>query len=736
MVAARLNSARGAPGAALRRLESSPRLRVIRLVSDTSPGLTAIMGLYIIADGVLPILALIALGHAVGRIPDAVTGGLGSASGHALLVALAIGTGGYALSLLRSPAEALLEAYCSAAMSTGMQRRLARAVCAPEGVEHLENPEVLDRLASATGELSSTAPADAPMALASALGDRLSGLLACVTLATFEWWVGLLFLAGWIAIRPPLRRMLAARATMARRATSGLRHAWYYLGCSYRAPFAKEMRLFGLGEWILGRHRTAWLAGMAGPWRELRRFRHRTLLYGLFVAAMYILGAGALALAAYHHDASLGTVAVMLPMFPSTMQVGGVSAADVSLEQMLAAVPDLDEIVTKLGAEPVPGTQDASGKPATSVRFEAVSYQYASTGRPVFEGLDLELIAGQSLGLVGINGAGKTTLVTLLARLREPTGGRVTVDGIDVRELDARSWQRQVAVVYQDFTRYPLTARENVAFRDLEQKVDENALEQAAARAGALELIENLPHGWDTICSPGYKGGTDLSGGQWQRIALARALYSVARGARVLVLDEPTAQLDVRAEAAFYNRFLDLTAGLTTVVISHRFATVRRADRIAVLDGGLITELGRHDELVKAGETYASMFRLQAEQFTRAGDKGGNTNALPARAAPGGRALRDRVAGGAAAGHHVRAGRARGVGLHARVPDRVPRDRGRRTRSSAGPDRGRAGDRGHHVPRLLGTVTGGRGAELQADRPDQPQGRDADRRAGLGGPLP
>ncbi len=604
----------------------------MRLVAETSPGLTVAMALYVLAEGVLPILALISLGRAVGKIPAAVEHGLGSGDGHSLLLALAVGTAAYTLSLLRSPAEALFQAYCSAAMSTGMQRRLARAVCAPEGVEHLEDPQVLDRLASASGELSSSAPADAPMALASAFGDRLSGLLACVTLATFRWWIGLLFLVGWTAIRPPLRRMLASRANLARQATSDLRHAWYYLGCSYRPAFAKEMRLFGLGEWILGRHRDTWLAGMAAPWRQLARFRNAAFLAGLVVAVMYAVAAGALGLAAYHHTISLGTVAVMLPMFMTTVQVGGVSAADVSLEQMLASVPDLDEIVTRMRATPLPGaaaegpgqsSADASGMPAERVRFEGVTYQYPGTDRPVFENLNLELTAGESLGLVGINGAGKTTLVTLLARLREPSGehGGITVDGIDLRELDARSWQRQVAIVYQDFTRYPLTARENVAFRDLDGDIDQSALEKAAARAGALEFIEGLPHGWDTICSPGYTGGTDLSGGQWQRIALARALYSVARGARVLVLDEPTAQLDVRAEAAFYNRFLELTSGLTTIVISHRFATVRRADRIAVLDGGRITELGSHAELVAAEGTYAKMFALQAAQFTKAGTR-------------------------------------------------------------------------------------------------------------------
>jgi ATP-binding cassette, subfamily B, bacterial len=619
-------SVRGLPAVWRQRLIRSPRLRVLRLLWETSPGLTVTLGLFIVADGFLPILSLVALGRAVGHIPAAVRYGLGSANGHALLIGLALGTAAYALSLLRSPAEDLVSAHTSAVMSTGMQRRLARAVCAPAGVEHLEDSAVLDQLAAASGELSTSGPADAPMALASAFGDRLSGFIACVVLSTFRWYLGLLFFVGWSLIRPPLRRLLAERALLTRRATPELRHSWYYLGCSYRPAFAKEVRVFGLGRWILNRHRDKWLTGMDPAWRHMRHFRNRTLLFSLCVAAMYVAGVGLLALAAWHHDVTLGTVAVMLPMLPSTMQVGGVTAADVSLEQMLAAVPDLDELVGRL-REPVAGTgparASAAGLPSRTVRFESVAYRYPGGGAPVYEGLDLELTAGQSLALVGSNGAGKTTLVTLLARLREPTGGRITVDGIDLRDLDPRSWQRQVAVVNQDFGRYPLSVRENIAFRDLtadglSDDFDEAALERAAARAGALDFVHALPHGWDTVCAPGYRDGTDLSGGQWQRIALARALYAAARGARVLILDEPTAQLDIRAEAAFYNRFLELTEGLTTMVISHRFATVRRADQIAVLDQGRITELGRHDELVAAGGSYAEMFAMQAARFAEA----------------------------------------------------------------------------------------------------------------------
>jgi ATP-binding cassette, subfamily B, bacterial len=376
------------------------------------------------------------------------------------------------------------------------------------------------------------------------------------------------------------------------------------------------MRVFGLGDWVAEQHRQEWLEGTQPSWRELRKLTRTTWIAGAAVLVAYSVVAGTLGWAADHHEISLRTLATMLPMLPASMSAGSLSYADMSLERLLASVPDLDGLTADLGQASGVGTdggQSAAGLPRETVRLEGLSFAYPGDA-PVLRELDLELPLGHSLGLVGVNGAGKTTLVTLLARMREPTDGRIVVDGVSLDALSPREWQRQVAVVYQDFARLPLSAAENVGMFG-EPAADPELLEQAAERAGAGEIIRGLPFGWGTVLSPHYAGGVDLSGGQWQRIALARALYAVGAGARVLVLDEPTAHLDVRGEAAFYDRFLELTAGVTSIVISHRFASVRRANRIAVLDGGQITELGTHSELVAADGTYAHMFRLQAERF-------------------------------------------------------------------------------------------------------------------------
>jgi ABC-type multidrug transport system fused ATPase/permease subunit len=257
------------------------------------------------------------------------------------------------------------------------------------------------------------------------------------------------------------------------------------------------------------------------------------------------------------------------------------------------------------------GDRRAEEMPAREIRFRDLSFAYDSSSAPVLDGLNLTIPARSSLAIVGLNGAGKTTLAKLLCRLYDPHSGAIEVDGVDLRDLEIESWRSRITAVFQDFIRFELPLRDNVA----PAGAPDDAILAALQEAGAGQLA-NL----DTVVARGYTGGTDLSGGQWQRVALARALCSVRLGAGLVLLDEPTAQLDVRGEAEIFERILAATRNCITILISHRFSTVRHADRICVLEHGRVIELGSHDELMAKGGRYRTMFDLQAQRFARGQD--------------------------------------------------------------------------------------------------------------------
>jgi ABC-type multidrug transport system fused ATPase/permease subunit len=255
--------------------------------------------------------------------------------------------------------------------------------------------------------------------------------------------------------------------------------------------------------------------------------------------------------------------------------------------------------------------------PAHEIRFRDVTFAYPGGGAgPVLDGFDVTIPAGSSLAIVGQNGAGKTTLAKLLCRLYDVQAGAIELDGVDLRELDLDAWRARITAVFQDFVHFELPLRDNVA----PGGAPDGAVTAALTAAGAAHLAD-----LETVLARGYEGGTDLSGGQWQRVALARALCAVRLGAGVVLLDEPTAQLDVRGEAEIFDRILAATRHCTTILISHRFSTVRHADRICVLEHGKVVELGTHAELMALGGRYRTMFDLQAQRFNASADEEGVT---------------------------------------------------------------------------------------------------------------
>lgn len=407
-------------------------------------------------------------------------------------------------------------------------------------------------------------------------------------------------------------------------------HADYYRRMGQGSEWAKEVRIFGLAHWMSDRfslHRGRFVQAMI----TARRVDRPTM--ALLSALMMIANAGVVGLASW--SAFRGRLGVSDLVVLVQGLLGMAALADQSGDNQveygasrLSTILDLETAVESVVGSavvvrtPAVGRRSAAGLPIHEIRFTGVRFGYPDAHRPVLDGLDLCITAGTSVGIVGLNGAGKTTLIKLLTGLETPQAGQITVDDIALTDLEPDSWRRSIAPIFQDFVRFELSARDNIAFGAVDtlhaDDVDRRVT-TAAGRTGADSVLTGLADGLNTILSRRFPGGTDLSGGQWQRIALARAMTAVSGGARVLVLDEPTAQLDVRAEADIYDRFLDLTRDLTSIVISHRFSTVRRADRIVVLDAGRVSESGSHAELITRGGTYARLFATQAMRYTNLG---------------------------------------------------------------------------------------------------------------------
>jgi ABC-type multidrug transport system fused ATPase/permease subunit len=590
---------------------------VLGLLPRVSARLTALLAATVLVSSALPLAVTVTAGLLVGSVPPAVRGGFDSPAGRRTLVLLGLAAALIVAERLLGPFQSALASVFGRRLDRYLQERTMAAVGGPAGVSHLEDPEVLDLIESARGVgMQGLRPGDGVAALASLVPSWAQSLGSAVILATFRPWLGLAWLLMWPVLLYYLQREYLRVGEVGYGQAAALRRADYYRDLALRPAAAKEVRVWGLSGWLGERYEAAWRGAMGPLWRVRRPGRAVLWLCTTAVALMNLASFGLLAWAAVRGDLALGALAVYTQ---ATLAASGFRAfddANMILSNSALAVPRVLALEKRLAAEPAAMSRSLPpDAPREGVRFEGVEFRYPGLETAVLRDLDLDIPAGRSLAIVGANGAGKTTLVKLLCRLYEPTGGRITVDGAVLGELDPREWRGRVAAIFQDFARYHLSARENVGMGAPGLAADLDRLRVAARRAGALELIESLPNGWDTVLSREYEGGVDLSGGQWQRIALARALFAVEGGARVLILDEPTANLDVRAEAELYDRFLEITEGLTTILISHRFSTVRRADNIVVLEGGRVVEAGRHEDLMAENGRYAAMFRVQAERF-------------------------------------------------------------------------------------------------------------------------
>jgi ATP-binding cassette subfamily B protein len=568
-------------------------------------------GALVVVVGVLPTVAMVLTGTLVAALPAAAAGGVQSPAARPALLALGALVG--AMVLLEACAHALSvqTGVLDADYALEVHHTVARVSLGAPGVARLEDPAFADELQAVQeeerrGVLQRTVAELSYVAL-----QRLRGAGAFVVLLGFHWWAPLLMAAAW-----QLTNLAYLKGT-AKKSADGdgiaeMRRGEYLRTLALEAPAAKEVRVFGAAGWIVERYADAW----SGALRELWATRRSS--GGLDVAAVAALVAahavvlGALVAAAASGELGVAALLVFAQAVIAIADLGLVGDSQWNLSRSLALAERVARLRERAGGALLPRERSpraaAAGKVA--LRLEDVRFTYPGRDTPTLNGLSLEVPAGRSLAIVGENGAGKSTLVKLVCGLYEPQGGRVTLDG--AAPLEARG---RVGVIFQDFVRYPLALRENVGFGRLGLLHDPPALESALRDAGGGALPARLPAGWDTVLSKEFEGGADLSGGQWQRVALARALAAVRGGAGLLILDEPTAALDVRAETELFDRFLELTREVTTILVSHRLSSVRRADRIVVIAGGRVVEDGTHDDLMAAGGRYAEMFSLQAERF-------------------------------------------------------------------------------------------------------------------------
>ena len=594
------------------RLTGRKEWKFFRVLTGANPGLAAVWWSALLLRGILPAAFAIAMGVLVGAVRQ----------GHAVAGPLAIVGTIFVLLQVLSPIHQAVSSNLGDRTAAWLYDQLTAACVRPPGIGHLEDPALTSDLTAARDfDLGMTGP---PLSIsmdfiANGMVELIGGIASALILAAYHWWAPIVLAGAWLATHWLLRESAIWRDRNTEEVRAAQRDADYAYRLAVDPPASKELRLFGLDGWTIDRFK-ARRVRLHELQYEATRLRERPVIWSvLLVVAANLLVFWSLANSAVTGRLSLGLAVtfVQSAIGVSMIAFGGFSWALDGASAPVAAVLRLGDAMRRVGALTL-GDRGAEGKPAREIRFRDVTFAYPSSGShhpdvPVLQHFDLTIPAGSSLAIVGQNGAGKTTLAKLLCRLYDPQSGTIEIDGVDIREFDIDSWRLRLTAVFQDFIRFELPMRDNVAPAGAPDKLVSAALEAAGAKD-----LANL----DTVLARGYSDGTELSGGQWQRVALARALVSVKLGAGVVLLDEPTAQLDVRGEAEIFDRLLAATRQCTTILISHRFSTVRKADRICVLEQGRVVELGTHDELMAREGRYRTMFDLQAQRFNVPDEEG------------------------------------------------------------------------------------------------------------------
>jgi ATP-binding cassette subfamily B protein len=601
----------------LQALRHLPRL--LRMVWETEPRYVAGILLLRIVRAVVPLAVLWVGKLIVDEVVQAVTvvgaGGPIPWVRLAELLALELGIAlvGEGLSRVSALLESLLGDLFANRTSVELMRHSATL-----DLEQFENAEIYDKLERARRQTVNRIGLFT--LLLATIQDLITLLTLGVALAVYVPWLLLLLV---VAVLPSLLGethfaslgySLLYSWTPERRQLDYLR----YIAASDIS--AKELKLFGLSDFLVGRYdRLSREFYQANKALAVRRSLVSSLLaavgtlgyYGAYAVIIYLTVIG------YRSPAGVFTIGVLTFLAGSFRQSRDlIQRVLLSLSQIFEQSLYLDDLFSFLALEPrirpMDGARPVPVPIREGFRFEGVGFRYPGAEQWAVRGLDFTLAPGERIALVGENGAGKTTLVKLLARLYDPAEGRILLDGVDLREYDLLSLRRNVGVIFQDFVRYDFLLRENIAVGNISRLEDQPGIESAAGRSLADSVAGRLAGGYQQMLGRRFEGGVDLSGGEWQKVALARAYM---RDAQLLILDEPTAALDARAEYQVFLRFSELTKGRMAVLISHRFSTVRMADRILVLRGGELVEQGSHEELLALGGLYSELFQLQAAGY-------------------------------------------------------------------------------------------------------------------------
>jgi ABC-type multidrug transport system fused ATPase/permease subunit len=595
------------------------RVTLLRALRAVRPFVLVALALTLVAGACVPGGMAVALGWTVSRLE-------GSARtdvfGAALLPVLVLGLvvlAGHAADALAKPLE-----FAARAQIDGAHRReILRLTTGASTIAALEDAQVqaLIRRTGAEPDYGVSTPADGALIQLRWFAGLIGVGVACAVLAHYKWWlVPLLVIPAVIGLALRTKQYFAAVEALQSAMQEEL-HADVWRNAAASAGSGKDVRVFGFADWMVTRMQRHIRDGNMPFWSHVSRVSAQSWMQFLLVLAGL-----APAYALVSRDAATGatTVSVQTAVLVAAWTVFLAIGTGSAVYQMVGAVDVLDgyqQLRERLSPELAPARSTAPGPaPVVAgapplVRFEDVRFTYPGTERTVLDGLQLEIKSGELLAIVGLNGAGKSTLIKLLSGLYEPTGGRITADGVPIDAAGWENWRARLSVVFQDFNRYELPALDNIALGYAHAPADPARAEQAAARTDFEQVLERLPKGWQTPLSRNRSGGVDLSGGQWKQVVLTRALYAVQSGARLLVLDEPTAHLDVRTEFEVFHRLAEQRGDTSVVLISHRLSTVRLADRIVLLEGGVITENGSHDELMALGGAYAKLFLLQGERF-------------------------------------------------------------------------------------------------------------------------